>query len=594
MKLSKNGIYTSIATLLLLGQAVAPIASTVTADTVTANTTTQVSSSAPATSSSSIVASTTAPSVSAPATTDSSSSAVAIGDSSSTEASSMVQASSDMATSAKTVVSQAVAQTPAAKSTTQPKTVTTFAWGTCTVTYDDATGIAHISAGTTNGASFRNMFNASIPGGAASQPNLTQIIFDGPVVAAAGNQPQMFRDFSGLKEITNLTYLDTSNLTSFYQFFYNCSSLTSVDVSNFTTAQATNFVGMFQMMTNLQSLDLSNFNTSNGTNMSWMFANDRALTSLNISSLDTSKNTVFDQMFSRDPLTSLDLSNFDTSQGQTFVGMFGGMQHLSYLDISSFDTSNASSLLGMFNFAGVPTDATTLSVPSTFTSDITDFTLKIGPKFTFTGNPSTFDGASTYLSSIPVNAVNTGNWQNVSTGTVTHPTGTTIWDSPTFMTSYNGSLAETYVWQRVAFTASFDSQGGSSVPSQTVYSGDQVTQPTPPTKPGYTFGGWYTDASCTTAYDFSTAVTGDITLYAKWTQDTTTPPSSSTPPVSSTPVTSGASSTSTSKSTSSTSAHQPELPKTGDTETITLISAVGVVLVGFAVAFKGKKSKTNK
>ncbi|MCR5102360.1 MAG: leucine-rich repeat protein [Butyrivibrio sp.] len=34
---------------------------------------------------------------------------------------------------------------------------------------------------------------------------------------------------------------------------------------------------------------------------------------------------------------------------------------------------------------------------------------------------------------------------------------------------------------------------------------------------GYNFGGWYTDSACTSAYDFTTRVTSDITLYAKWT-----------------------------------------------------------------------------
>ncbi len=33
----------------------------------------------------------------------------------------------------------------------------------------------------------------------------------------------------------------------------------------------------------------------------------------------------------------------------------------------------------------------------------------------------------------------------------------------------------------------------------------------------FTFGGWYTDAACTVAYDFATPVTADVTLYAKWT-----------------------------------------------------------------------------
>ena len=34
---------------------------------------------------------------------------------------------------------------------------------------------------------------------------------------------------------------------------------------------------------------------------------------------------------------------------------------------------------------------------------------------------------------------------------------------------------------------------------------------------GYTFGGWFTDEACTQAYDFETAVTGNLTVYAKWT-----------------------------------------------------------------------------
>lgn len=36
-------------------------------------------------------------------------------------------------------------------------------------------------------------------------------------------------------------------------------------------------------------------------------------------------------------------------------------------------------------------------------------------------------------------------------------------------------------------------------------------------KEGYTFGGWFTDEACTQAYDFETTVTGNLTVYAKWT-----------------------------------------------------------------------------
>ena len=42
--------------------------------------------------------------------------------------------------------------------------------------------------------------------------------------------------------------------------------------------------------------------------------------------------------------------------------------------------------------------------------------------------------------------------------------------------------------------------------------------PAPPTKEGYVFSGWYSDSELMNAYNFTTMmVTGDLTLYAKWT-----------------------------------------------------------------------------
>lgn len=65
-------------------------------------------------------------------------------------------------------------------------------------------------------------------------------------------------------------------------------------------------------------------------------------------------------------------------------------------------------------------------------------------------------------------------------------------------------------------TVTFDSQGGSTVPSRTVFADAAVTEPDAPTKADYVFDGWYRDQLCTEAYDFSASVTEDITLYAKW------------------------------------------------------------------------------
>ena len=67
-------------------------------------------------------------------------------------------------------------------------------------------------------------------------------------------------------------------------------------------------------------------------------------------------------------------------------------------------------------------------------------------------------------------------------------------------------------------TITFDSQGGSAVNSQMVEEGEKATEPTAPTKEGYTFGGWYKESGCTNAWDFDTdTVTSDVTLFAKWT-----------------------------------------------------------------------------
>jgi len=69
------------------------------------------------------------------------------------------------------------------------------------------------------------------------------------------------------------------------------------------------------------------------------------------------------------------------------------------------------------------------------------------------------------------------------------------------------------------YTVTFNSGDGSGVPDQIVKSGDTATRPANPTLSGYTFDNWYGDLGLTAAYDFSTPVTGNITLYAKWIED---------------------------------------------------------------------------
>lgn len=65
-------------------------------------------------------------------------------------------------------------------------------------------------------------------------------------------------------------------------------------------------------------------------------------------------------------------------------------------------------------------------------------------------------------------------------------------------------------------TVTFMKDSKTTYDTSVVKKGNTVGAPAEPTNDGYSFGGWYTDVNCTTAYDFNTPVNTDITLYAKW------------------------------------------------------------------------------
>ena len=71
----------------------------------------------------------------------------------------------------------------------------------------------------------------------------------------------------------------------------------------------------------------------------------------------------------------------------------------------------------------------------------------------------------------------------------------------------------------VYHTVSFESNSETTIEPQTVESGKTATEPSKPTKTGYTFSAWYEGEN---AFDFSTPITKDTTLTAKWTANTYT------------------------------------------------------------------------
>ncbi len=69
----------------------------------------------------------------------------------------------------------------------------------------------------------------------------------------------------------------------------------------------------------------------------------------------------------------------------------------------------------------------------------------------------------------------------------------------------------------VNFTVKFDAKGHGTAPAdETVLKGMPVSNPGPLAETGWKFMGWYSDAACTVLYDFATPVNENMTLYAKW------------------------------------------------------------------------------
>lgn len=85
------------------------------------------------------------------------------------------------------------------------------------------------------------------------------------------------------------------------------------------------------------------------------------------------------------------------------------------------------------------------------------------------------------------------------------------------VTSVSFSDGTTYLYPVVekGHWIEFNSNGGSYVAPQFVT--DTTKEPTPPTKPGYDFVGWYTNEETNNEFEFGNILSNNLTLYAKWT-----------------------------------------------------------------------------
>ena len=187
--------------------------------------------------------------------------------------------------------------------------------------------------------------------------NTLYIQSDGEIFANS-NSSSLFAYFTNVKEIENLNFLNTSQVTTMSGMFTNCRKLETIDLMNFDTSNVKTMYGMFMMWNvtedtnsigSLRSLDLSTFDTSNVTEMSDMFAYNVSLNSIDVSNFNTSKVVNMYHMFNGcKNLLSLDLSSFDTSNVVNMYGLFSNALNLVSVKLENFNTSNTKYMQEMF------------------------------------------------------------------------------------------------------------------------------------------------------------------------------------------------------------------------------------------------------
>ena len=183
----------------------------------------------------------------------------------------------------------------------------------------------------------------------------------------------MFYNCSNLTSV-DISALDTKYVTSMKLTFYNCYSLKSMDFSknnfeNLRTAykifnachsltsinlgtpfpNLENLEHAFYYANSIKSLDLSKMNLGKIKYIYGLFRDCHSLEYVNLKNMKTDLVEDMRTVFYKDiKLTSVDLSGFNTKKVNDTRWMFFNCISLTYLDLSSFDTSEVTDMREMF------------------------------------------------------------------------------------------------------------------------------------------------------------------------------------------------------------------------------------------------------
>lgn len=235
------------------------------------------------------------------------------------------------------------------------KTIKTSKWGNADESYDSDTNVLTVSG--SHDKDNPTIVNTTKTLGefldqGGRNPDIAKVkkvIFDG-YFKVVGNTMSVFISLSGLTDIEGLENVDTSEATTMFAWFSQCSSLKHVDLSHFNTSNVKNMSYMFDRCTNLEDLDLSKFDTSQVKDMSYMFSGCKSLKELDLQSFDTSQVTNMSWMFAGcESLKKLNVTSFNTTNVKDMSFMFNHCASLTNIDVHSFDTENVENMASMFS-----------------------------------------------------------------------------------------------------------------------------------------------------------------------------------------------------------------------------------------------------
>ena len=343
--------------------------------------------------------------------------------------------------------------------------------------------------------------------------------------------------------LKNLISIDVSgwntfNMNSLTGTFSGCTSLNKIvgldtwDVSNVTLMSRT-----FNDCSSLTNLDgISNWNVSSVFNLENAFKGCESLNSLNVSNWETSKVRFLGHTFYGLSLQTIDLSDWNVSNVTTMSNMFVNADNFILLNAKNWDTSKVTNNLKMFYRAATNYGDRKLLV---ITKDKklkeydyeSDNRIPSGPIFKanggkFSGNEVEKQAPIFVIEGFDDNDINKALEEEKNSMEIPTYVGYTFvnwvktpYDKPNDILEVWDKLNAEYIveWIINSYTLTYDMQDGNTQNEQVEF--DSVIQkPKDPVRNGYTFGGWYKEADCQNAWDFTSGKmpAGNMTLYAKW------------------------------------------------------------------------------